>query len=91
MKSTTAYSANLTGSDAYWIYRRQELEAIFQQNRCCTAIFRFSFADYYWVDRHRLMPGGLIKPNGRFRNVAKNSQLVDWYFSARLDDFFRWF
>ena len=31
MKRLSAYSANLTGSDAYWYHRRQELQAIFQQ------------------------------------------------------------
>ena len=37
------------------------------------------------------MPGGLVEPNRRFRSVAKNPHLVDWYFSARLDDCSRCF
>ena len=37
------------------------------------------------------MPGGLVEPNRCYLNVAKNPHLVDWYFSARLDDFFRFF
>ena len=42
MKRLTAYSANPTGSDAYWYHRRQQLEAIFQQKRCGTAFLRLA-------------------------------------------------
>ena len=87
MKWITAYYANFTGSDADWYLRHQELKAIFQQRGGGTAFFTFIFANYYWEDLHRLIPGGLVEPNRRYRHVAKNPHLVDWYFSARLDDF----
>ena len=51
------YSANITGSDAYWYQRRRELEATFEQKLAATIFFTFSYADNHWADLHRLMPG----------------------------------
>jgi len=82
-----AYTANITGSDSYWSKKRRELEAIMQQKKLGTAFFTFSFADNHWTDLHRLMPGGLVDPKLRYRNIAKNPHLADWYFSERLSIF----
>jgi len=55
----STYAANITGSDAYWYKRRQELVAIFEQKKTATIFFTFSYADNHWADLHRLMPGNL--------------------------------
>ena len=52
----------------------------------------FSYADNHLDDLHRLMPG---KKNDddttKRRFVMKNPHLVDWYFSFRLEEFFKAF
>lgn len=57
MKRMTPYSANITGSDAYWSRRRAELTATFEQKGCGTFFFTFSYADNHWADLHELLPG----------------------------------
>ena len=81
----TPYSANITGSNAYWFQRRSELESTFEQKKPATVFFTFSYADNYWEDLHRLLPGGSsTDPKTRYQNVLKNPHLVDWYFSIRI-------
>ncbi len=57
MNRMSAYSANITGSNSYWFQKRRELESIFEQKKCATVFFTFSFADNHWSDLHNLMPG----------------------------------
>jgi hypothetical protein len=85
------YAANVVGSDAYWSKKGRELEALVQQKEFGTAFFTMSFADNHWDDLHRLMPGPKLEPKQRYRNVLKNPHLADWYFSERLDIFFKHF
>jgi len=54
------HAANITGSDAYWYKRRQELISIFEQKKTATLFFTFSYADNHWEDLHRLMPGDYV-------------------------------
>lgn len=56
----SAYSANITGSDAYWFKRRTELESTFEQKKPATVFFTFSYADNHWADLHKLMPGKIL-------------------------------
>ena len=37
------------------------------------------------------MPGGLVDPKLRYRNISKNPHLADWYFSERLSLFINQF
>ena len=84
----SAYSANITGSDAFWYRRRTELQATFEQKKMTTIFFTFSYADNHLYDLHRLMPGKTAQnKTERYRNVLKNPHLVDWYFSFRLNKF----
>jgi hypothetical protein len=53
----SSFGANITGSDAYWFKRRQELISIFEQKKTATIFFTFSYADHHWIDLHDLMPG----------------------------------
>ncbi|RNA24394.1 ATP-dependent DNA helicase PIF1 [Brachionus plicatilis] len=88
LKRMTPYSANITGSNAYWYQRRCELETTFEQKKPATIFFTFSYADNHWIDLHRLLPGGYSDdPKVRYKNVLRNPHLVDWYFSVRLNEF----
>ena len=60
MKRLTAYSSNITGSNAYWYKRRNELEATFEQKQAATIFWTFSYADLWWSCLHRLMPGEIL-------------------------------
>lgn len=77
------FSANITGSDAYWHKRKSEFSAVFEQKGPPTFFFANSMADNHWEDLHRLVPDGLLDPSQRFKNVKGNAHLIDWYFSYR--------
>ncbi|RMZ93574.1 ATP-dependent DNA helicase pif1, partial [Brachionus plicatilis] len=90
LRRMTPYSANITGSNAYWFQRRSELESTFEQKKPATVFFTFSYADNYWEDLHRLLPGGFsTDPKKRYFNVLNNPHLVDWYFGIRLNEFLK--
>jgi hypothetical protein len=86
-----SYTANVTGSDAYWSKWRREFEAIMQQKGLGTAFFTVSFAYNHWHDLHRLMPNGLAKPKLRYQRTNTNLHLADWYFSGKLRLFMKHF
>ena len=86
-----SYSANISGSNAYWYTRRKELEAIFEQKGPGTAFFTFSFADNHWDDIHRHLPGDPSCPLNRRRNALRCPQLFDWFFEKRLQAFVKYF
>ena len=86
-----SYTANVTGSDAYWNKRRRELEAIMQQKGLGTAFFTVSFADNHWHDLHRFMPNGLAEPKLQHHRTNANPHLADWYFSEKLRLFMKHF
>ena len=87
---TIVYSANITGCPSYWFKRRADLEATFEQKKCATAFFTFSYADNYWEDLHKLMPGYPAESDTTKRkNVINNPHLVDWYFGFRLNEFLK--
>jgi hypothetical protein len=75
MKRMSAYASNITGSDAYWYKRRNELESTFEQKSPATIFFTFSYADHHWNDLYRLMP---VNSCAKYTNVLKNPHLVDW-------------
>ena len=37
------------------------------------------------------MPGGLVEPKHRYKNIVNDPHLADWYFSERLNSFIRHF
>lgn len=80
----SAYSKNITGSDAFWFHRRKEAQGICEQAGVPTIFFSYSCADTRWEDLHRLMPCPSKDKNKKFRNTIENAHLVDWYFSHRL-------
>lgn len=85
LRRMTPYSANITGSNAYWYQRRCELETTFEQKKTATIFFTFSYADNHWNDLHNILPGGFSDdPKIRYEKVLRNPHLVDWYYSQRL-------
>lgn len=90
MARLSAYSANITGSDAYWFQRRYELEATFEQKQPATAFFTFSYANNQWPDLQRILPGKpAMNPKERYKKVLENPHLVDWFFGFRLEQFIK--
>ncbi len=92
MRRMSVYAANITGSNAFWYQKRQELQAIFEQKKPATVFFTFSFADNHWHDLHDLMPGGLnFTPSEKCQNILNNPHLADWYFGHKLEEFMKSF
>ncbi|CAN0181071.1 unnamed protein product, partial [Laminaria digitata] len=84
------YAANITGSNAYWYARRQELQATFATKGCATVFITLSAADNHWEDLHRLMPPRYPDTTaGRRQAVIDNPHIVDWYFGHRVDTLFK--
>ncbi|CAF1048492.1 unnamed protein product [Brachionus calyciflorus] len=90
LRRMTPYSADITGSNAYWYQRRIELESTFEQKKAATVFFTFFYADNHWEDLHRLLPGGFSNDlSTRYLKVIKNPHFVDWYFWIRLNEFLK--
>ena len=84
------FSANITGSDAYFAKRRKELEALMQARGMCTLWFTFSAADNYWADLHQANKKDLSnlsiteKAKEKRKFVRNNPHIVDMFFYRRL-------
>ena len=52
----TRYSANVSGSDGYWLSQQEKLESAAEQLPNLTVFTTYSAADHHWFDLHRLMP-----------------------------------
>ena len=84
----TRYSANVSGSDGYWLSQQEKLESAVEQLPNLTVFTTYSAADHHWFDLHRLMPSFREdSPSDiRERNKAliENPHLADWWFWERL-------
>ena len=84
----TRYSANVSGSDGYWLSQQEKLESAVEQLPSLTGFTTYSAADHHWFDLHRLMPSFRehATPDIQHRNRAliENPHLADWWFSERL-------
>ena len=83
------FSANITGSDAYFSKHRKELEACMDHKKMATVWYTFSMADNHWYDLH-LLSGEEHKGNEsekakkRRKWVRENQHIVDIYFCLRV-------
>ena len=81
------YSANVSGSDGYWISQQEKLQSAVEQLPSPT-VFTYSAVDHHWLDLHRLMPSFLEDSPAdiRERNKAQieTPRLADWWFWERL-------
>jgi TolA-binding protein len=84
------FSANITGSDAYFSKHRKELEGLMQARGMCTLWFTFSAADNYWEDLHQANRKDLSnlsiteKAKEKRKFVRDNPHIVDMFFYRRL-------
>ena len=86
VKRMLRYAANITGSNAYWHARQQELQSTFATKGCATVFITLSAADNHWEDLHRLMPPSYPDTaRGRRLAVIDNPHIVDWYFGHRVN------
>ncbi|CAN0124566.1 unnamed protein product, partial [Scytosiphon promiscuus] len=92
MAQMTRYSANLPGTDAFWLKEQGRLENAVDQLQSLTVFTTYSAADHHWYDLHRLMPGykedvdPLPTPQQRTQWLIDNPHLADWWFWQRLKE-----
>ena len=95
MSKLSRYVANISGSNAYWNKIREELKAIITNVGSPTLFFAFSSADMHWPELHALFNANVDCESShttnetRRQNVIKNSHLVDWFFTQRLESFIK--
>ena len=86
VKRMLRYAANITGSNAYWHARQQELQSTFAAKGCATVFITLSAADNHLEDLHPLMPPSYPDTaRGRRLAVINNPHIVDWYFGHRVN------
>ena len=54
MKKLSRYVGNITGSNAYWHKKRDELKSVITTKKAPTIFFTFSSADMHWPELHSL-------------------------------------
>ena len=90
LSNLSTWTANLTGSDAFWKKQYKELRCITEQ--CCqwTTFDSFSSADLYWKDIYRLLTGKNVLPNIKQRRQLLNSHplFVTEFFVKKWNNFF---
>ena len=94
------FNANIAGSNAYFVKRRKELEALMEQEGMCTTWFTLSAADNHWLDLNKIIYGDREIPvfateaekSAWRRNLVRNNpHIVDACFSDRVHDFIKTF
>lgn len=84
----TRYSANVSGSDGYWLRQQDKPKNAVEQLPSLTVFTTYSTADHHWFDFHRLMPsflkGSPPDIQQRNREIIQKPHLADWWFSERL-------
>ena len=89
MKKLSRYVGNITGSNAYWHKKRDELKSIITTKGAPTIFFTFSSADMHWPELHSLFSNKSDNCTNeeRRQNVIDNPHIVDWFFNQRLENF----
>ena len=93
MTKLSRYVGNITGSNAYWHKRRDELKSIYiiTTKGAPTIFFTFSSADMHWPELHSLFsnkPHDCTKEERR-QDVIDNPHIVDCFFDQRLQRFIK--
>lgn len=91
MTKLSRYVGNITGSNAYWQKRRNELKSIINTKGAPTIFFTFSSADMHWPQLHSLFSSKShdCTNQERRQNVIDNPHIVDWFFNQRLQSFIK--
>lgn len=91
MSNVSRYVANIPGTNAYWYKVREELKAIVSTKEAPTFFFTFSLADMHWPELHDLIGRNCEDTSNdeKRQNVINNPQIVDWFFTKRLEAFIK--
>lgn len=91
MLKVSRYVANIPGTNAYWYKVREELKAIVSNKGAPTFFFTFSSADMHWPELHDLIGRNYEDTSNeeKRQNVINNPQIVDWFFTKRLEAFIK--
>ena len=83
--------SNITGSNAYWQKRRNELKTIINSKGTPTIFFTFSSADMHWPELHSLFSNRShdCTNEERRQNVIDNPHIIDWFFNQHLQSFIK--
>ena len=96
--AATRWTANISGTDGYWLVRASELEEAVDQLESPSAFVTFSAADHHWHDLHRLFPAAgeepapgdeaAVRPLAeRHRSLIANPHIADWWVWERMHVF----
>ena len=93
IRNMQTYNGNINGSSSYFYKKRLEAEG------SPTCWYTFTAADNFWADLHKLIsPSATSQYEDmteikqlriRKRMIARNPHIVDEYFTARFNDFFK--
>ena len=83
------YTANISGSNAYWYKVREYLKAIITTVGTPTIFFTFSSADMHRPDLHALLGNENSTGEEKRQAVINNPHIVDWFFTQRLESFIK--
>ena len=91
MTKILRYVGNITGSNAYWQKRQNELKSIINTKGAPTIFFTFSSADIHWPQLHSLFPNKSHDCTNKERrqNVIHNPHIADWFFNQCLQSFIK--
>ena len=83
------YAKNVTGTNAYWNQRKEQLKATITQVGAPTISWTLSCADFHWPEFHTLFSNETGSEQLR-SNVINNPHLIDWLFTNRTEKFVKW-
>lgn len=100
--AATRWTANISGTDGYWLVRGAELEETVDQLNCPSVFVTNSAAAHHWHDLHRLLPFAGEEPApgdpaavrplaARHHSLIENPHVVDWWVRMKIfnETFFR--
>ena len=68
------YNSNITGLNAYFYSKREDLETLMDQEDPYTIWLKLSYADNHWLDLHEL----LYSHNSKFPDLNDPVQNIQW-------------
>eukprot|EP00795_Rhopilema_esculentum_P003598 gene3598-13017_t len=89
MSKLLNYAKNISGTNAYWNQKKQNLQSIIEQKGPPTIFWTLSCADFHWPEFHSLFGENLQSSNFR-SNVLNNPHIFDWLFTERVKSFVKW-
>ena len=88
IKNVQAYSGSIRGTQAYWIKKRGEVEAMVQQLGMPTFFVTLSAADIRWPE---LKDFWMVSQEEMRAALVADPAVADWFFTSRFEIFLREF